>query len=183
MGARAPPPSASITADKQCLERQWDSFVSITALEIVATGTAEFEVADVFVRNAKSEGARWWRVGKVAAAADADVGAALAIQKGLILWTAIHLRDELMAVGGRTGAAALECGFARASLYMATADDGPVGDDGDDGITIATAVKCKGISSRSIGFRPDWNPTGFTYKRRESDSMAKKGRSRLDLLV
>jgi len=213
-GAPAAKRKPGITTDKEGLERQWDRFASITKLEIVPTGEDEFEVLDVFVRNEKVDGAPWWRIGKVCAAEGVDPAAALTMQRGLILWTSVHMREELMAAGGRDAAAALEVGFDKASLYMATAEDGPHGaddrpasarrtalgeeeDDEDaaeldgflerfvDGATesvqVAQKVSVKGVPPDAVGFRPDWNPPGFRYKRLESAAL-KKPTSRLDAI-
>jgi len=203
-----------ITNDKGGLERQWDRFVAITKLEIVPTGDDAFEVVDVFARNGNAAGAPWWRVGKVAAAPGTTAAAALTLQRGLILWTAVHMREELMAAGGRDAAAALEVGFDGASFYMATAEDGPHGSDarpssveridggGEDGaddgadevgflerfvdgatdsVRVAEKASVKGVPPDAVGFRPDWNPPGFRYKRLESAAM-KKPASRLDAI-
>ena len=178
-GAAKAPPPLKITPDKACLERQWDHFVAITDLEISGDS---FEVADVFVRNkakdgpdaAGAAGARWWRIGKVAADNRVALSAALALQRPLVLWTAVHMRQELMAGGGRDAAAALELGFiAPGCLQAGGAADSPADDNASyeqDEVALAEFTKKVAApgSAKLIGFRPDWNPPGFTYKRRES---------------
>ena len=183
-GAAAPPKkkAAGITADKQSLEKQWDRFVSITNLDIMPKGDDAFSVVDVFVRGGKADGAPWWRVGKCCAGAGYEVAASLALQRGLIFWTAVHMRPELMAAGGRDAAAALELGYRRASLYMAVQEDGPEEADDDDDANPNLAGKCataRDTPPKMVGFRPDFNPDGFTYKRRETAAL-KKPSSRLE---
>ena len=192
--ATAPKKVAGITADKKSLETQWDRFVSITELEIMPQGDDAFSVVDVFVRNKKADGeAPWWRIGKACAAEGVDVAASLALQRGLIFWTAVHMRPELMAAGGRAAAASLELASTAPSLYMAVAEDGPheTDDDDDDDDEYESdddaglprlARKCPTASSTpptSVGFRPDFNPEGFRYKRRETAAL-KKPSSRLE---
>jgi len=118
-------------------ETQWDTFASITDLEIRPLGDPEdddydydyehFQVVDVFVRcggsdsdsdsdsnsnnsndndNDKTE-TGWFRIGKVCTSEDTPLSASLSLQKGLILWTAVHMRRELLAKG-KAGARALE---------------------------------------------------------------------------
>ena len=184
-GAAAPPKkkAAGITADKQSLEKQWDRFVSITNLDIMPKGDDAFSVVDVFVRSGKADGAPWWRVGKCCAGAGYDVAAALALQRGLIFWTSVHMRPELMASAGRDAAAALELGYRRASLYMAVREDGPEEKDDDDDANPNLAGKspatARSTPPKMVGFRPDFNPDGFTYKRRETAAL-KKPSSRLE---
>ena len=95
---------ASVSADKNSLESQWDNFASITDLEITPQNDPEdddyehFIVADVFVRVGPSENGDdktetgWYRTGKVVSSGDdADnIHAALTLQKGLILWTSVR---------------------------------------------------------------------------------------------
>lgn len=183
-GAAAPPKknAAGITADKQSLEKQWDRFVSITNLDIMPKGDDAFSVVDVFVRSGKADGAPWWRVGKCCAGAGYDVAAALALQRGLIFWTSVHMRPELMASAGRDAAAALELGYRRASLYMAVREDGPEEEEDDDDANPNLAGKsatARDTPPKMVGFRPDFNPDGFTYKRRETAAL-KKPSSRLE---
>ena len=182
-GAAAPPKkkAAGITADKQSLEKQWDRFVSITNLDIMPKGDDAFSVVDVFVRSGKADGAPWWRVGKCCAGAGYDVPAALALQRGLIFWTSVHMRPELMAAGGRDAAAALELGYRRASLYMAVREDGPEEEEDDDANPklAGKSATARDTPPKMVGFRPDFNPDGFTYKRRETAAL-KKPSSRLE---
>jgi len=201
--------SLTVSADKNALERQWDVFTQITDLEIFPKGDPEdedyqhFEVVDVFVRcgkssssssdddakntNTKGGGTGWFRIGKVCAAAeDATIPSALALQKGLIFWTAVHMRRELVAAGGKSGAAQLELGFVSPpTMYMGSESDGPLDDEEAEDVQIATTTTTtttggvnsvlKGVkSNKCFGFRPDWNPPGFTYKRREKAAMKKK---------
>jgi len=54
--------------------------------------------------------------------------------------------------------------------------DGPLDEEEEATIQIATKPEAglKDVSIQTIGFRPDWNPPGFTYKRREKAAMKKK---------
>jgi hypothetical protein len=176
----------TISADKKSLEKQWDTFASITDLEIAPKGDPDgkdyidFEVADIFVKcdaTENNQGTSWFRIGKVCTLEETPMNASLILQKGLIFWTAVHMRRELVAAGGKSGAASLQLGFAPATLNMGSESDGPI--DVDDQKMITTAIKNPSISkkeikSKSFGFRPDWNPPGFTYKRRENEAMKKK---------
>lgn len=198
-GAAKSVPSTSstittISADKDSLEKQWDCFASITDLEIRPVldeedpNYREFEVADVFVRvgsgtagtaiDANDKPATgWYRVGKVVAADDIAIEASLSLHRGLIFWTAAHMWPELVAKGGKKGAQLLELGFMGATMNMASDSDPPLDDDEAGDLQIATRASSdlvKVISSKDIGFRPDFNPPGFTYKRREKAAMKKK---------
>ena len=176
----------TISADKDTLEKQWDTFASITDLEIAPKGNpddedyVEFKVADIFVRcgatQSNSEGTGWFRIGKVCVSGETTMDAALTLQKGLIFWTAVHMRRELVAAGGKSGAAALQLGFKTpASLDMGCESDGSLDVEEENEITIATrSSSVKGAKAKAFGFRPDWNPAGFTYKRREKAAMKKK---------
>ena len=161
----APPERQTVSADKASLERQWDRFVSITDLDILPRGDDEWRVADVYVRNSKASKVCWWRIGKVVADG-VDVQASLRLQKGLILWTAVHMRQQLMVAGGLASAVALELGYSHASMLTSAEQDGPV-ELGELEVEVARSVPVKGISLSCIGFRPDYNPPGFAYKRRE----------------
>ena len=180
----------TISADKNSLEKQWDIFAGITDLEITPKGNPDdedyvhFEVADVFVRcgetKSNSEGTKWFRIGKVCITDDTSIEAALTLQKGLIFWTAVHMRRELVAAGGKSGAAALQLGYTAATLNMGSESDGPLDEDEEEAITLSsTSSSLQGVKSKTFGFRPDWNPPGFTYKRREKAAMKKKT-SKLD---
>ena len=164
-----------VKADKDSLEKQWDSFASITDLEIKPLGSSEddeyehFEVSDVFCR---AQGTGWFRVGKACVANDTSMEAALTLQKGLIFWTAVHMRREFLALG-KAGATSLELGSIRpAIVYMGTETDGPLDEDEAQYLVVHEKAKEEDLqqitSNKSFGFRPDWNPPGFTYKRRES---------------
>ena len=192
-----PSTSATITtisADKDSLEKQWDCFASITDLEIRPVLDEEdpnyrkFEVADVFVRVGSGTASTaidanvkpatgWYRVGKVVAADGIAMEASLSLHRGLIFWTAAHMWPELVAKGGKKGAQLLELGFMGATMNMASDSDPPLDDDEADDLQIVTRASSdlvKGISPKDIGFRPDFNPPGFTYKRREKAAMKKK---------
>lgn len=179
------PKAVTISADKGSLEKQWDTFVGITDLEITPKGDENFEVVDVFVRTGSTpdkEGTKWFRVGKVCANDDSTVDIALTLQKGLILWTAVHMRRELVAAGGKSGAAMLELGYTGSTMNVGCETDDPV-DEEEDGIEIQIAERVSGlqdVTPKSFGFRPDWNPPGFTYKRRESSAMKKNKLSGLE---
>lgn len=141
---------------------------------------SNFEVADIFVR---CDSTPWFRIGKVCTLdkETTSIDAALTLQKGLIFWTAVHMRRELVAAGGKSGAASLQLGYSQpATLNMGSEEDGPIDKEDEGEIQISTKVgSLKEIPTKSFGFRPDWNPPGFSYKRREKDAMKKK-RSSLD---
>ena len=65
------------------------------------------------------------------------------------------------------------CRYTRASLAIAAEAEAPI-DGGDLEVEIAPDVPVKGISLNCVGFRPDYNPPGFTYKRREKAGAAKE---------
>lgn len=185
---------ATISADKDALEKQWDCFASITDLEIRPVldesdpNYRKFEVADVFVRVGSGGGGGdksstspaitgWYRVGKVVSADDIAIEASLSLQRGLIFWTAAHMWPELVAKGGKKGAQLLELGHAAATMYMASDSDPPLDDEEGEEVQIserASSDLVEGVPSKDIGFRPDYNPPGFTYKRREKAAMKKK---------
>jgi len=196
----------TISADKNALERQWDTFASITDLEIRPMLDPDddkyryFEVADVFVRcSAKDddkdddsdddstdggsgrEGTTgWYRTGKVVAADNVPMSASLTLQRGLIYWTAAHMWPQLVAAGGKSGAALLQLGYVMpGTMCMACDTDGPLDEDDADEVLISERVGVGGVSAKDVGFRPDFNPPGFTYKRREKAAMKKK-RSKLE---
>ena len=152
---------------------QWDRFIGITDYEIVARGDDDFEVCDVFVRNAEAKGpdgqAKWFRIGK-AVAEGCDIPSALKLQRGLIFWTAVHMRRALVATGGVRAAAGLELGFAEAGMAGAeAAEAGPVDDQTARSIQVldVSDKSVKAVPPSSVGFRPDFSPEGFAYKRRE----------------
>ena len=164
-----------------------------------------FEVVDVFVRsggsvsgsttssdddnNSKASGnsnAGWYRIGKVCAigieyGGTTSIEAALVLQKGLILWTSVHMRRELMAKGS-SAASSLELGYISPPiLYMGCDTDKPIDEDEVqqylkivDKKLLSAEELSKVQSNNTYGFRPDWNPPGFTYKRREKAAMKKK---------
>ncbi|KAJ1460061.1 hypothetical protein M885DRAFT_509756 [Pelagophyceae sp. CCMP2097] len=174
-GAPAPAPMKLVMPNKDCLEEQMDSFVATTQLELSGV---DFAVVDVFVRHGER---KWWRIGKVSASgADATeareaLAAAVALQKGLIFWTAVSMRHELMAVAASVaGLKLLQVGVSDASLDMAVLEDGAL--DDDDAENVVAAPKAPGardLALERIGFRPDFNPPGFSYKRLESASLKK----------
>ena len=183
----------TIAADKDSLEKQWDLFASITDLEIAPKGDpdddnfVDFSVSDVFVRcgatKTNNNGTKWYRIGKVCATGETSIETALTLQKGLIFWTSVHMRRELVAAGGKSGAASLELGYTSASLNMGSDLDGPLDDEEGSKISISTrSLTLKGTKSKTFGFRPDWNPPGFTYKRREKAAMKKKT-SKIDEMI
>ena len=201
-----------IRADKNALETQWDTFASVTDLEIKPLGDPDdedyvhFKVVDVFVRcgegpattaaasatPATTATTGWFRVGKVCTSSDVPIEAALALQKGLILWTAVHMRRELLAKGKAATARNLQLGcIAPAIVYMGTETDGPVEqDEVDEYLRIVekaspeTLALASAAPQKSFGFRPDWNPPGFTYKRREKAALKDKNKkSSLDEIV
>ena len=55
-------------------------------------------------------------------------------------------------------------------MAMAAEEDGPIASEEEEGLDIqlaATDVSVKEVSPPAVGFRPDFNPRGFAYKRRE----------------
>ncbi|KAL9179296.1 hypothetical protein ACHAXT_008586 [Thalassiosira profunda] len=177
------PSVASISADKHALEAQWDTFASVTDLEIAPPGDPDdedyehFIVADVFVRigpGEDEEGTGWYRTGKAMAAGDAaDIRKALTLQKGLIFWTASHMWPQL-ASKGKAAATRMELGYAPPSMTMADETDGVLDEEEGEDVMVSQRVDVKGVSAKEVGFRPDFNPPGFTYKRRERAAMKKK---------
>ena len=176
----------TVSADKQSLETQWDTFMQITELEIEPKGNPEdedyqhFIVGDVFVRigasdNDKNTETGWYRTGKIVASGDsADLRAAITIQKGLILWTAVHMWPAL-AANGKDAAKLMEIGIMPPTLNMADDTDTPLDEDeAEHVLLISKRVPVSEISIETVGFRPDFNPPGFTYKRREKAAMKKK---------
>jgi len=195
-------------ADKTSLEKQWDIFTSMTDLEIKPLGSSEeesyqhFEVVDVFVRSGSTGTATtstgstgWFRIGKVCATGPEYGGttsmeAALSLQKGLILWTSVHMRRELLAGGGGGGKKgsrpSLEVGYISPPIvYMGTETDSSIDPEEAQYVTLVDVkvpVEELGqVPPNTYGFRPDWNPPGFTYKRREKDAMKKKKNKRKTL--
>ena len=93
------------------------------------------------------------------------------------------MRRELVVAGGKSGAASLELGYTPATLNMGSDVDGPLDDEEGSEIIISTrSLTLKGTESKTFGFRPDWNPPGFTYKRREKAAMKKKA-SKIDEML
>lgn len=173
-------------ADLQSLEKQWDNFVSITDLEIFPPGNPDdedyrhFIVADVFVRiGPENEDSKlstgWFRTGKLVAADDVDMISAFALQRGLILWTAATMWPQLSAKG-QQAAKQMQLGFMPPSLNMADETETPLDEEeAEDMQILPQRLAIRGdVSLKNIGFRPDFNPKGFTYKRRERASMKKK---------
>ncbi len=184
------PSVATISADIASLERQWDNFVSITDLEIQPKGHPEdedyrhFIVSDVFVRvgsENESESTGWYRTGKVVAADETDVHAALTLQKGLIFWSALHMWPAL-AAKGKAAARNLRLGYMPPSMTMADETDATLDAEEAEDVLISEKVSVRGVSAKDVGFRPDFNPPGFTYKRREKAAMKKK-KSSLEEIV
>ncbi|KAL7430768.1 hypothetical protein ACHAXM_002346 [Skeletonema potamos] len=184
------------SADVQSLERQWDNFASITDLEIFPPGNPEdedyrhFIVADVFVRIGPDEeeedsnpGTGWFRTGKLVAADEIDINSAFALQRGLILWTAAAMWPQLSAKG-QAAAKLMQVGFLPPSMNMADETEPPLDDEEADDVQILPQrISIKGDASlKKIGFRPDFNPQGFTYKRRERSAMKVK-KSGLDEIM
>ena len=172
-------------ADIQSLEKQWDNFASITDLEIFPPGNPDdddyrhFIVADVFVRIGPEDedskpGTGWFRTGKLVAADDVDINVAFALQRGLILWTAAAMWPQFSAKG-QSAAKLMQVGYMPPTMTMAEETEPPLDEDEAEDVQILQRVPIKGdVSLKNIGFRPDFNPKGFTYKRRERASMKKK---------
>lgn len=191
--------TTTVAADKYALETQWDTFASITNLDITPQGNPDdedykhFIVADVFVRvgpcsssssgdvgvdDTSSSGGSggstgWYRTGKVVSSGGTTIQQSLALQRSLILWTAVHMWPQLAAKGNE-GAKRLEVGFHRPTLTMAEATDAALDDDEAEDVIIPERVPVRDVSIKDVGFRPDFNPPGFTYKRRERAAMKKK---------
>jgi hypothetical protein len=194
--AKSTPSVTPASADVQSLERQWDNFASITDLEIFPPGNPEdedyrhFIVADVFVRigpdneeEDSNPGTGWFRTGKLVAADDIDINVAFALQRGLILWTAAAMWPQLSAKG-QAAAKLMQVGFMPPSMNMADETEPPLDDEEAEDVQILPQrVAIKGDASlKKIGFRPDFNPKGFTYKRRERSAMKAK-KSGLDEIL
>mmetsp|Transcript_22125 Transcript_22125/g.53610 ORF Transcript_22125/g.53610 Transcript_22125/m.53610 type:complete len:264 (-) Transcript_22125:105-896(-) len=177
------PSTRPVSADKHALEQQWDSFASITDLEIVPPGNPDdddyqhFIVTDTFVRvgsdNNDKPGTGWYRTGKACADGDTDIHSSLTLQKSLIFWTAVHMWPQL-ASKGKEAAKRLELGFSMPTLNMADETDSALDDEEAEEVQISHRVPVQGVSIKAVGFRPDFNPPGFTYKRRERAAMKKK---------
>ena len=146
--------------------------------------------------SSSSSSTGWFRIGKICVAGIGTVEtsgtkattttvlsleAALTLQKGLIFWTAVHMRRELRALGKQVS---LELGYIVPPIvYMGTETDGPIEDDeaaaylqihNTTKVTINSSHQHKHKHTQpAFGFRPDWNPPGFTYKRRESAALKK----------
>jgi len=203
--AKIPAGVTPVKADKASLEKQWDVFAFITDLEIKPLGDPEdkdyvhFEVVDVFARCGGSNSNKqipsdnqaatsWFRIGKVCVSDETTIEVALTLQRGLILWTAVHMRRELMALG-KSSAMSLEVGYiSPAGIYMGCESDGPLDEDeasylkGFDKVSPSVLATVK--NTESFGFRPDWNPPGFTYKRREKAALkTKKQTSKLEEIL
>ena len=175
------------SADINSLEKQWDNFASITDLEIFPPGDPEdedyrhFIVADVFVRigpeekeDSSNTGTGWYRTGKLVAADGVDINIAFALQRGLILWTAAAMWPQLTSKG-QAAAKLMQVGFMPPSMNMADESEPPLDADESEDVQIPQRVAIKDdVSLKSIGFRPDFNPNGFTYKRRERSAMKTK---------
>ena len=64
-----------------------------------------------------------------------------------------------------------------ATMYMASDSDPPLDEEESEEVQIvqrASSDLIQGVSPKNIGYRPDFNPPGFTYKRREKSAMKKK---------
>ena len=193
--AKSTPPSVTpASADIQSLEKQWDNFASITDLEIFPPGYPEdedyrhFIVADVFVRIGPEDkdsnpGTGWFRTGKLVAADDIDINIAFALQRGLMLWTAAAMWPQLAAKGQLAAAKLMQVGFMPPSMNMADESETALDEEESEDVQIPQRVAIKDdVSLKNIGFRPDFNPKGFTYKRRERSAMKAK-KSGLDEIM
>ena len=181
----APKPPRPVPADKQSLEKQWDTFASITDLEITPKGSPDdegynhFIVSDVFVRvGPPTEGGEpstgWYRVGKVVTGDYTDIRSSLSLQQGLIFWTAVHMYPQIAAKGNKA-AKLLQLGICPPSMTMADESDGALDEDEAEDIMVSPKAPISSDVSLSLcGFRPDFNPAGFTYKRRESAALKKR---------
>lgn len=189
----SPPSVTPASADIQSLEKQWDNFASITDLEIFPAGDPEdedyrhFIVADVFVRIGPEDedstpGTGWFRTGKLVAADDIDINIAFALQRGLILWTAAAMWPQISSKG-QAAAKLMQVGFMPPSMNMADESEPPLDEEESEDVQIPQRVAIKDdVSLKNIGFRPDFNPPGFTYKRRERSAMKTK-KSGLDEIM
>ena len=101
-------------------------------------------------------------------------------------WTWKHAYELKMTDPRLDGGKHFHIGNARhsylASLYMAVREDGPEEEEEDDDANPKLAGKsatARDTPPKMVGFRPDFNPDGFTYKRRETAAL-KKPSSRLE---
>ena len=192
-GGKSPPSVTPASADIQSLEKQWDNFASITDLEIFPPGDPEdedyrhFIVADVFVRigpedSDSNPGTGWFRTGKLVAEDGIDINIAFALQRGLILWTAAAMWPQLSSKG-QAAAKLMQVGFMPPSMNMADESEPALDEEESEEVQIPQRVAIKDdVSLKNIGFRPDFNPKGFTYKRRERSAMKTK-KSALDEIM
>jgi len=61
------------------------------------------------------------------------------------------------------------------TLNMADETDTPLDEDeAEHVLLISKRVPVSEISIKTVGFRPDFNPPGFTYKRREKAALKTK---------
>ncbi len=123
----------------------------------------------------------WYRTGKVVSSGEATIQEALALQRTLILWTAVHMRPQLAAKGNE-GARQLEVGFHWPTLTMAEPTDAAIDEEETEEIIVPEQSPVRGVSIKNIGFRPDFNPPGILYKRRERAAKKKK-KSALEEIV
>ena len=80
-----------------------------------------------------------------------------------------------LAAKGKDAAKQMEIGTMSPTLNMADETDTVLDDDeAEDVEMIPQRVSVKDVSIKTVGFRPDFNPPGFTYKRREKAAMKKK---------
>ena len=80
-----------------------------------------------------------------------------------------------LAAKGKDAAKQMEIGtIMPPTLNMADETDTVLDDDEAKEVEIPKRVSVKDVSIKTVGFRPDFNPPGFTYKRREKAAMKKK---------
>ena len=80
-----------------------------------------------------------------------------------------------LAAKGKDAAKRMEIGTMPPTLNMADETDTVLDDDEAEDVEISSLrVSVKDVSIKTVGFRPDFNPPGFTYKRREKAAMKKK---------
>ena len=79
-----------------------------------------------------------------------------------------------LAAKGTAAAQQLQLGFCPPSMSMADETDGALDEEEAEEVQISERASLKEVSTKDVGFRPDFNPPGFTYKRREKAAMKKK---------
>ena len=78
---------------------------------------------------------------------------------------------------GHSAAKSMQVGLMPPSMNMADESEPALDEEDAEDVQIPQREAIKGdVSLKNIGFRPDFNPKGFTYKRRERSAMKAKKR-------